>query len=157
MTLTDVAKELNVTTMTIYRRLKRAGVNVADLRDVSTGELTAEGVAVIGGLFDGAGVNTASHDDTTRTQPTTQPDAQPVDVDSMVEAAVEIATLRVKLAAAEDKLSMLTAERDALREQVNNLIVMLKAEQDSRGRLLEADTTRRRGWFAWFRRGRGGE
>lgn len=153
MTLTDVAKELNVTTMTIYRRLKRAGVNVADLRDVSTGELTAEGVAIIGGLFDATKTNTASHDDTTRTQPTIQPDAQPVDVDSMVEAAV----LRVKLEAMEDKLSMLTAERDALREQVNTLSVLLKTEQDARVRLLEADTTRRRGWFAWFRRGRGGE
>ena len=154
MTLTDVAKELNVTTMTVYRRLKRAGVNVADLRDDSTGELTSEGVAVIGGLFDATGANTASHDDATRTQPTTQPDAHPVDMDSMVEAAV----LRVKLEAMEDKLSMVTAERDRLREQVNTLTVMLKTEQDARVRLLEADTTRRRGWFAsWFHRGRGGE
>ena len=154
MTLTDVARELNTTTMTIYRRLKRAGVNVADLRDVSTGELTAEGVAVIGGLFDATGANTASHDDATRTQPTTQPDAQPVDV----EAAVEIATLRVKLAAAEDKLSMLTAERDALRTQVNVLATMLQNEQSERMKLLTDTPRRRGGWFAsWFHRGRGGE
>lgn len=154
MTLTDVAKELNVTTMTIYRRLKRAGVNVTDLRDVSTGELTAEGVAVIGGLFDATGANTASHDDTTRTQPTTQPDAQPVDVDSMVEAAV----LRARLEAAEATIQRLDAECDRLRGRVDVLTTMLQTEQDARVRLLEADTTRRRGWFAsWFHRGRGGE
>lgn len=153
MTLTDMAKELNVTTVTIYRRLKRAGVNVADLRDVSTGELTAEGVAVIGGLFDATGANTASHDDTTRTQPATQPDAQPVDV----EAAVEIATLRVKLAAAEATIQRLDDECARLRGRVDVLTSMLQTEQDARVRLLEADTTRRRGWFAWFRRGRGGE
>lgn len=149
-----MAKELNVTTVTIYRRLKRAGVSVADLRDVSTGELTAEGVAVIGGLFDATGANTASHDDTTRTQPTTQPDAQPVDVDSMVEAAV----LRVKLEAAEATIQRLDDECARLRGRVDVLTSMLQTEQDARVRLLEADTTRRRGWFAsWFHRGRGGE
>lgn len=148
MTLTDVAKELNTTTMTIYRRLKRAGVNVADLRDDVTGELTAEGVSVIGGLFDATGANIASHPDATRIQPDAQPDAQHVDV--------EAAVLRVKLEAAEDKLAMVTAERDRLLERVDTLTAMLQAEQAQRVRLLEDGHHQRRGFWSWFKRDKGG-
>lgn len=133
-----MAKELNVSTMTIYRRLKRAGVDVAELRDDATGELTSEGVAIIGNLFSTTG---------SATQPPPAP--QPA-------ADVEAAVLRAKLDAAEDTVARLDAECERLRRQVDTLTAMLQAEQQQRQRLLPDGQQRRGGLFGWLRRPRDG-
>ena len=62
MTLAEIARQLNTSTMTVYRRLDKAGVKIADLRDADTGEITAEGVAVIGGLFTTTGATQPATD-----------------------------------------------------------------------------------------------
>jgi FtsZ-binding cell division protein ZapB len=142
VTITGMAKELNVSAMTIYRRMKRAGVDVAELRDDATGELTSEGVAIIGNLFSTTGTTTST------TQP--QPAPQPV-------AEVEAAVLRAKLDAAEDTVVRLDAECERLRQQVDTLTAMLQAEQQQRQRLLMDGQQRRGGMFGWFRRPRDGD
>lgn len=146
MTITGMAKELNVSAMTIYRRMKRAGVNVTELRDDATGELTSEGVAVIGNLFSTTGTTTTTTGSATQPQPAPQPAAD-----------VEAAVLRAKLDAAEDTVARLDAECERLREQVNTLTEMLRTEQLQRQRLLPDGQQRRGGLlFGWLRRPRDG-
>ena len=151
MTLAEMARQLNTSTMTIYRRLYKAGLKIADLRDADTGEITAEGVAVIGGLFTTTGATGSTTNTTnsgvTRTQPTTQHDAQP--------AEVEVAVLRERVQGLADKLATVEAERDRLREQVDTLTAMLQTEQRQRVLML-GDGNQRRGLFGWLRRSRGG-
>lgn len=154
MTLAEVARQLNTTTMTVYRRLNRAGLKIADMRDADTGEITAEGVAVIGGLFTTTRATQPATDttttSTTRTQHTTQHDAQPVEV--------EAAVLRERVQGLTDKLLAVEAERDRLLSQVTTLTEMLQAEQRQRQMLLTDGRQRRGGGlFGWFKsRGSGG-
>jgi predicted RNase H-like nuclease (RuvC/YqgF family) len=151
MTLAEIARQLNTSTMTVYRRLDKAGVKIADLRDADTGEVTAEGLAVIGGLFNTTGATQPTTDTTTssatRTQHTTQRDAQQVEV--------EAAVLRERCKALEDTVQRLDAECERLRQQVDTLTQMLQTEQRQRVLLLD-DGRQRRGLFGWFRRNRDG-
>lgn len=149
MTLTEIAKGLGVSPMTVYRRLGKAGLNIADLRDEGTGEITAEGVAVIGSLFDATGQQTAQQTDATRTQPAAQPDTQP--------AEVEAAVLRVKLEASEATVKRLEDEVQRLRGECDRLVSMLEVEQRQRQQLLTDGRQRRGGLFGWLRKPRDGE
>lgn len=144
MTLAEMARQLNTTTMTIYRRLHKAGLKIADMRDADTGEITAEGMAVIGGLFTTTGATTNG---TTRTQPTTQHDAQPVEV--------EAAVLRVKLEASEATVQRLEDEVQRLRGERDRLLSLLEVEQRQRQMLLTDGHQRRGLLFGWFKRNRG--
>ena len=134
--------------MTVYRRLNKAGLSIADLRDADTGEITAEGVAVIGSLFDATGQQEPQQADATRTQPAAQPDTQP--------AEVEAAVLRVKLEASEATVQRLEDEVQRLRGECDRLVSMLEAEQRQRQQLLTDGHQRRGGLFAWLRRPRDG-
>ena len=119
MTITAIAKQLNVSTMTIYRRLKRAGVNVDDLRDAKTGEVTAAGASLIASLFDGA----------------TQAAQQVITGDATGGAtgdAVTVAVLQAKLDAATDTIERLEAERDRLLKQLDAVTAALQTEQADR-------------------------
>lgn len=151
MTLAEMARQLNTSTMTIYRRLDKAGLKIADMRDADTGEITAEGMAVIGGLFTTTGATQpttgATTTTTTRTQPTTQHDAQPVEV--------EAAVLRERVQGLTDKLLAVEAERDRLLSQVATLTEMLQNEQRQRQMLLTDGRQRHGGLFGWRRRNRG--
>lgn len=153
MTLAEVARQLNTTTMTVYRRLNRAGLKIADMRDADTGEITAEGVAVIGGLFTTTGATQPATDttttSTTRTQHTTQHDAQPADV--------EAAVLRERCKALEDTVQRLDAECERLRVERDKLLAMLEGEQRARVLLLDDGHHQRRGGglFRWLIKSRG--
>lgn len=149
MTLTEIAKQLNTSTMTVYRRLSKAGVRIADLRDTMTGELTAEGVAVIGSLFDATAQQTAQQADATRTQPAVPHVTQP--------AEVEAAVLRVKLEASEAAVQRLEDEVQRLRGECDRLVAMLEVEQRQRQQLLTDGRQRRGGLFSWLLRPRDGE
>jgi hypothetical protein len=153
VTLAEMARQLNTSTMTIYRRLDKAGLKIADMRDADTGEITAEGMAVIGGLFTTTGATqpttVTTTNGTTRTQPTTQHDAQPADV--------EAAVLRERCKALEDTVQRLDAECERLRVERDKLLAMLESEQQARTLLL-TDGRQRRGLFGWFKsRGSGGD
>lgn len=152
MTVTGIAKQLNVSTMTVYRRCKKNGVLLDDLRDSETGELTAAGVAAIASLFDATGPQTALTDDTTRMSQGYDGVAQ-----TASQAACDV--LQARLDGANAVIEQLTSERDELRRQVAALTAALAAEQEDRqaerrlltGDVGEAGQSRRR-WWPWARR-----
>ena len=148
MTVKEVARSLGVSTMTLYRRLGKAGLKIEELRD-ENGVLTAEGVATIGQLFAETSVpQTESTESVTSSQQVSQQVTQPAEV------AVEV--LKVKLEAAEATVERLTEERDRLLVERDRLLAMLEAEQMTRQKLLTDGNQQRRGWFWWVRR-RGGD
>lgn len=150
MTVTEVARSLGVSTMTIYRRLDKAGLNIAELRDKDTKELSAEGVSVIGQLFADTGTTTSA------TQTDNKSATQPQRVVTH-DTEVELAVLRVRLETATETIERLTEERDKLREENSRLLTLLEGEQMQRQRLLtDGSNQQRRGWFWWVRR-RGGD
>lgn len=136
MTLTALARELNTTQMTIYRKLKKNGVNIADLRDDATNELTSEGISVISALFDTTTPSNAIEDSNTNATPNNS------DV------------LQAQLDGAMALIEQLTGERDELRRQLATVTAALQAEQADRQQerqLLtggDANGQRRRGFFA---------
>ena len=50
--VTNMAKHLGTSKPTLYKRVKQAGLNLDDLRDKDTGELTASGASALAALFD---------------------------------------------------------------------------------------------------------
>lgn len=148
MTMRSIAGDLGISIPTLYRRLKAAGVNVAELRDDKTGKVTPAGAAVIADLFRGG-------EDDTAIQEILNGDSQSVARDTLTrdaDATVEIAVLRERVRGLEDKLETVTNERDRLRGQVDSLTAMLQTEQAQRVRLLEDGQRRGRGLLAWLRR-----
>lgn len=146
VTLAEMARQLNTSTMAIYRRLKREGKDIREFRDSVTNEITPEGVAYIGGLFTTTDATNATTSTTTRTPRVTDHDAKQAEIDSAV--------LRERVTHLEAMLAATEAERDRLREHVDTLMAMLQAEQQQRQFLL-TDGRQRRGLFGWFRRNRG--
>lgn len=137
MTITALSKQLNVSTMTIYRRCKKHGVKLDSLRDEVTGELTSDGVAVIASLFDATRPEQALTGDATRMQQVTQPVAQTA-------SQGQLDVLQAKLDGMTALVGQLTGERDALREQLAAAQAALAAEiQDRQAerRLLAAGAT----------------
>lgn len=153
MTLAAMARQLNTTTMTIYRRLKRKGVDIASLRDDVSGELTPAGMSIIASLFDGQGATTleqgAGHD------------AEQVitgDAEQGATLYTQVCVLQARLDGAEALIEQLTNERDDLRRQLAAALAALATEQADRQqeRLLLTDgQQRRRGLFGWIRRDKG--
>lgn len=155
-----MAKQLNVTTMTIYRRLEKNGLNIADLRDGDKGPLTSEGVAIIASLFDTTTPQTALTGDTTRTPQDNNSDAQTASQGaSTADMAVQVAALTATVDGLRGMVEQLTGERDELRRQVAALTAALQREQDDRqaerrlltGDVGEAGQPRRWRW-PWARR-----
>jgi len=156
MTVTGIAKQLNVSTMTVYRRCKKNGVNIDELRDGANGELTSAGVATIAALFDTTTPQTALTGDATQIQP---------DYNGVAQTASQVAceVLQARLDGANAVIEQLTSERDDLRRQVAALTAALEREQTDRQherRLLtggdvgdggEAGQPRRRWRWPWAR------
>ena len=147
--------------MTIYRRCKKRGVLLDDLRDTDTGELTAEGVSMIAALFDVTTPQMAITDDATRTSQGYDSDTQTASHGaSTASMAVRVAELTATVDGQRVLIEQLTSERDELRRQVAALTAALEREQTDRQaerRLLtagdsgEAAQPRRR-WWPWGRR-----
>lgn len=53
MTMTELAKQIGVSKQTLYNRVKAAGINLDEMRDKSTGELTSSAFYTLSSLFDG--------------------------------------------------------------------------------------------------------
>lgn len=156
MTIAQMAARLGVSSMTIYRRVKRSGLNIADMRDDS-GALTADGVATIGALFDNSGAVTGDADgitdDATKAEQATKHDAEQSNM-------VELARLRAENDGLRALLVQVQSERDSLREQLATAQAALAAEISDRAserRLLAAAggdgvQDRRRRWrWPWSR------
>lgn len=124
MTLTALAEQLNTTTMTIYRRLKRNGLTIDELRDATTGDLTPTGVSTIAALFDATGGTAA--------EPTAEQGATSDTEQGGTGNALAVAVLEAKLEGAAALIEQLTGERDELRRQLAAALAALAAEQADR-------------------------
>lgn len=140
MTLTEISKELGVTTMTVYRRMKKAGINIEELRDNKTGDITGYGASVIASLFPNThhkGVQQVTTDFTA--------------CNTTGNNSTETAVLLAKLEGANALIEQLTNERDELRRQLATITAALQAEQadrqEERKLLTGGDDQRRAGWF----------
>lgn len=156
MTITGMAKALDVSPMTIYRRLKRNGVNIDDLRDEKTGELTTAGASVIASMFPNASVTTGGQDvPQVATADVFQDATGATGGDDPTTGGVDgqvAAVLRARLEGAQALIEQLTGERDELRRQLAAATAALEREQDDRRQerlmLTDGDGQGRRGWFA---------
>lgn len=128
MTIKQLAEQLGVSTMTVYRRCKDNGVDVANLRDENTKELTAAGASVIASFFRN---NSVTLEEQTVQQTVTR-DAQRDATDITDSDAVTVAVLRAQLDAARDTIARLESERDRLVTQLDAVTAALHAEQADR-------------------------
>ena len=146
MTITAIAKELNTSTMTVYRRLRKAGIDLDQLRDENSGEVTAAGATIIASLFD-----------TAETSP--QDTEQPTGAAAASGAVMAAEVLQARVDGLQALVDTLTDERNQLREQVKQLTAALEREQTDRQHerlLLTGDAAEgaqpRRRWWPWARR-----
>jgi len=157
MTVTGIAKQLGGSSMTIYRRLEKNGVAIADLRN-EDGELTAAGASLIASYFDGAtGVTCAT--DAAQQDATGEAQRDTTDVTGGADARTmaDTVTLRVQVAAQAAQIDGLNALVEQLREQLRaeqaqreELSSALRREQDDRQHerlMLAGTTTEKRHWW----------
>lgn len=155
MTVTAIAKKLGVSPMTVYRRLKLAGVNIDTLRDATTHELTPAGASQIAALFDNTGISDSATTEKDDMHHVTT-DGETGDITSDV---VTVAVLRAQLDAAKDTISRLEAERERILNQLAAVTSALEREQADRQneRLMlagsaDGEPAARRHWWQWWRR-----
>lgn len=149
MTLAAIAKELNVSTMTVYRKLRQNGLEIGDLRG-EDGQITAEGASLIASLFD---ATQAATDDITQAKQVAEHDA------------TEVAVLTERLNAAQETISRLENEVTRLSDQLKAMSAALEREQLDRANerlLLAAGNTeesrtgsQHKGPLWWLHRNRG--
>ena len=152
MTLRAIADELHTTTMTIYRRLNRAGINIKELRADETSEITTEGAAIIASLF--KNTTTTADNEAIQQVITDVLNSNKTDATSSTDSpAAKIAALTATVEGLKATLAQVENERDRLRSQVDVLTEMLQVEQQQRERLLTAGTapTQRRWRWPWQR------
>jgi len=132
VTVTGIAKALNVSPMTIYRRLKKNGVNVDELRDDVTGELTAAGASIIASMFPNASVTADENNVPQVATGDSQQTATDGDDDVTGNVSTVAAVLQARLDGANALIEQLTGERDELRRQLAAATAALEREQDDR-------------------------
>lgn len=173
MTIAEMARQLNTSRNTLYRRLKENGVDVKQLRD-SEGQLTQYGMSAIAALFDGV-TDETQHDtelhgtvNSSDTQNTGKFDTQSV---------MDVSNMSLRIVQLETQCEMLKRENDMLRdfleattqtykaaqsdarqrlEQAANenarLMAALETAQQMQQRLLPENTEKQgRGFFAWLK------
>ena len=156
MTIKEVAQLTGLTHQAIYKRLKKQGIKINDLKDQATGQFTPDGEAIIRGLFtfsasqdmpsehDPDPINPPDHDDAT--------DATELR-NQVAELTTEVARLTTEVEKLRNQVATLTDERDFLR-------VTLEREQQLHGITLtklptspaslppgDAEKGRIRGWW----------
>ena len=155
MTLKAIADELNVTTMTIYRRLSKAGIDIKELRD-DGGEITARGAGVIASLFQN--IPTTADNEAAQHVITgvANSDATGVKDRPGGTEAAQVAALTATVEGLRALVAQLEGERDELRRQLAQVTAALQAEQADRqherqlltGGNMAAQGQQRRGWWA---------
>ena len=156
MTMRAIAAELGVSMPTLYRRLKAEGIDLATLRDDSGG-ITTAGASLIASLFDSSDSDTAIQAALHGCVDDARQDVSFDTLPSDTALQVEVAILRERLTAAEEKLQAMTDECDRLRGERDRLLALLEGEQRQRQLLLTDGHQRRGGLFGWLRRPRDGE
>lgn len=104
MTINEVAQLYGVSHQAVYKRIKSAGLKLAELKDKATGQLTPEGEEKVVGLF--AAENAGPPPDSTKV----------AELRNEVEKLrPEVEKLRNQVENLEEKLKTVTEERDYLR------------------------------------------
>lgn len=116
MTVAELAQELGRSHQAVYKRIAKAGLKMADLRDSSTGQLTPQGVEAIRSLYANSNGESCAKG--------AQQDAQELaklraEVEELRKAAAD-ALHRAELA--DVKAAAAENERDYLREQLDAAI-----------------------------------
>lgn len=116
MTVAELAQELGRSHQAIYKRIAKAGLKMADLRDSATGQLTPQGVEAIRNLYAGNSAGSCAKG--------AQQDAQELarlraEVEELRKAAAD-ALHRAELA--DVKTAAAENERDFLRQQLDAAI-----------------------------------
>lgn len=117
MNVTQLAKHLGISKPTLYKRVKDAGLQLDDLRNTQTGELTQYGVETISALFDGS---TQQRKDDTPTTDGGELAAMRVQLDGMKR---ENDLLREMLAAKDAELQRMAVDLDAWRTKAQEIDV----------------------------------
>lgn len=163
MTIKDIAAAAGLSHQAIYKRLKARGVKLEDIKIKGTGELTAEGEALIKEIFS----LQDKQEESAPPPPAAEEKAAPVEVESEVEKlrnqvaelSGEVEKLRNQVATLEDREKALTDERDFLRlslerSQQLQAITAQKIPNPPPALPAGGDQQQRRGLFGWIRRGR---
>lgn len=160
VTLRAIAEGLNTTTMTIYRKLTKAGINIKDLRDGGNGEITPQGAGIIASLYRNT---TTTTDNEAAQQVITEvltggaTGTTGTETPSRGAERAQVAALEARVEGLQALIAQLESERDELRKQLNQVTSLLQAEQADRqqerllltGGALDAQgSTQRRGWFS---------
>ena len=107
MNVTQLAKQLGISKPTLYKRVKDAGLQLDDLRNAQTGELTQYGVESISALFDG------------NVQP--RKDVKPTPYNA------ELLVLREQLDGAQQRIDLLNTMLTAKEAEIRRLTTDLEA------------------------------
>ena len=145
MTIKEVARQAGITVQAVYKRIRASGFQLADLKDSETGQLTADGEALIMRLF-------------------AVPEAAPAEVETEVkkmrsrvtELTAEVETLRSRIAAENERIAALTEERDYLRTALDNAQKLQALTLAKVPAALPSGEKKRRGLFGLFARGERG-
>lgn len=162
MTITALAKQLKVSPMTVYRRCKKNGVSIDELRDGDGGELTQYGVELIASFFDNTSRQKDAQGDATDMPQRGATVATSANEGEKPDLETAAAVLQAKLDGANAMIEQLRAENGELRRQLDAVTAMLAAEQADRANerlLLSAGSPasddgqqKRRGLFSFLRR-----
>ena len=128
MTIKEAATKYGVSTQAIYKRLNQHGVKLATLKNPDTGELTADGEAVITQLFN---------------QP--KPAGHNQLKDEITRLSTELAKLTTENEALKARVHELETERDWLRGQQSELLSRIPAALPAPGQTAQ---TEKRGLLA---------
>lgn len=123
MRVKDFARDAGITPAAIYKRVKALGMSLTDLQDPHTGELTADGIDTLEGLF-------RVEDPRKITELTTKITELKTEVTELTtkitKLTTEITELKTKLtsvetenAALKGKMDVITGERDYLRDALD--------------------------------------
>ncbi len=116
MTVAELAQELGRSHQAVYKRIAKAGLKMADLRDAATGQLTPHGVEVIRNLYANNSGESCAKGAQQEAQALAKLRAEVEELRKAAADALHRAELAdIKAAAAEN-------ERDYLREQLDAAI-----------------------------------
>ena len=128
MTIKEAATKYGVSTQAIYKRLNQHGVKLATLKNPDTGELTADGEAVINKLFN---------------QP--KPTGNSQLKEAIARLTTELASLKTENEALKARVHELETERDWLRGQNSELLTRIPPALPAPGQTAQ---TEKRGLLA---------
>ena len=147
MTIKDIAAAAGLSHQAIYKRLKARGVKLESIKIKGTGELTAEGEALMREIFN----LKDQQEEAAPPPPAAEEKAAPAEVESEVEK------LRNQVETLEQREKALTEERDFLRlslerSQQLQAITAQKIPNPPPALPAGGDQQQRRGLFGWIRR-----